>query len=107
MKTNKELVEHLNSLNILQKYSWSEDIPDEIWDEYFENNKAILESGLDIDKHRWYELSTEVISINGGFIGVRSVTHCFSEKSSIEDMNYHLKFFEMEEKIKTTYVKLK
>jgi hypothetical protein len=94
---NKELVEYLNSLEIIQKGSWDEDIPEEIWEKYFENKYETVDSELDIDKHRWYETSTEVIKINDGFIGIRSVTQCYSENSSIEDMYWSLMFFEMKE----------
>jgi len=105
MKTNKEIVEHLNSLNIAQTSNWSEDIPEEIWNEQFEDNHHVVATGLNVDKHRWYELSTEVISINGGLIGVRSVTDCFGEESSIEDMRHDLEFFEMKEVSSITYIK--
>jgi len=36
MRTNKEIVEHLNNLKIHQTSSWEENIPEEIWKEYFE-----------------------------------------------------------------------
>ena len=106
MKTNKELVEYLNNLKIAQTSSWDENIPEDVWNEYFKNKYESVEVGLDVDKHRWYELSTEVLSINDGFIGVHSVTDTFSEQSSIEDMYHHLEFFEMEE-IKVTSYKIK
>ena len=106
MKTNKELVEYLNSLKILQKSIWDEDIPEKIWEEYFEDKYQTVASDLDIDKHRWYELSTEVIEINDSFIGIRSVTQCYSEQSSIEDMFHHLEFFEMMQVLKPSYEKL-
>ena len=102
--TNKELVEHLNSLNITQTSEWSEDIPEEIWNEQFKDNHHVIAKGLNVDKHRWYELSTEVIKRNNGFMGVRSVTDCFSESSSIEDMCHDLEFFEMEEVSSVTYI---
>lgn len=103
--TNKELVEKLNNLKILQTSSWDECIPEDIWNEYFENGKSIT-SGLDVDKHRWYETSTEVMKINDGFIGINSVTDCFSEQSSISDMFHTLNFFEMIEISIPSYVKL-
>jgi len=101
MKTNKELVEYLNSLKILQKSSHDEDIPEDIWNEYFDGNGVT--GGLNINKHRWYETSIDVYKINDGFIGVNSVTDCFSEQSSIEDMFWTLDFFEMQEIMKPTY----
>lgn len=106
MKTNKELVEYLNSLKIIQKSSWDEDIPEDIYTEYFEGSQTV-ESELDVDKHRWYETSTEVLKMNGGFIGVNSVTDTFSEQSEIGDMFHTIEFFEMEEIPSVTYKKLK
>jgi len=106
MKSNKELVEYLNGLKILQTSSWDECIPEVVWNEYFECKYKTVDSGLDVDKHRWYELTTEVIEINGGFIGVRSVTDCFSEQSSIGDMGCRLLFFEMKEVQITSYEKI-
>jgi len=106
MTTNKELVEHLNGLKIIQNSSWDECIPEEIWKEYFEGKHKTVDSGLDVDKHRWYETSIEVIEINGGFIGIHSVTDCFSEQSSIEDMFWTLSFFEMKEVKVTSYEKI-
>ena len=97
MKTNKELINHLNNLKILQTSSWDENIPEEIWHEYFECTYNEVAAGLNIDEHRWYELSTTVIRINSGFMGIRSVTKCFSEQSSIDDMCHKLEFYEMEE----------
>jgi len=105
MKTNKELVEHLNSLQILQTHSWNKCIPKEIWNDYFEDKCEEIELGLDVDKHRWYELTTTVLQINNGFISVRSITDMFSEQSSFEDMYHHLEFFEMEEILIKSYKK--
>lgn len=103
--TNKELVDYLNSLQILQTSSWDECISEDIWDTYFDNKIETVETDLNIDRHRWYELSTEVISIRDGYIGIRSVTNCYSESSSVGDMYHLLEFFEMEPEITTTYVK--
>ena len=101
---NKELVELLNSLKILQTSDWEESIPEKIWDEYFVDSKTVV-SGLDVDKYRWHELSTEVLRINDGFIGVRSITTMYSEQSSYGDIFHHLEFFEMEEIPSFTYKK--
>lgn len=100
---NKELVEYLNNLKILQISCWEECIPEDIWNKYFKDKHTIKEESLNIDKHRWYELSTEVIKINNGFIGVRYISNLYSEQSSYEDMYHTLKFFEMEEVPSVTY----
>lgn len=104
MKTNKEIVEYLNSLKILQISDWSESLPDNIYEEIFEGRYEIMDSNLFVNKHRWYETSIEVIKNNNGFIGIQSVTDCFSEQSSISDMFFTLKFYEMEEILQPTYI---
>lgn len=101
---NKELVELLNSLKITQTSTWDENIPEELWEKYFTTYIPVAYE-LDIDRHRWYELSTEVININDGFIGVRSITNMYSEQSSFEDMYHTLEFFEMEKVPSFTYKK--
>lgn len=103
--SNKELVEHLNNLKIIQTDSWDENISEELWDKYFKDKYKTIDSGLFIDKHRWYETSIEVFKINEeGFIGVCSITDCFSEQMSIGDCSHRLKFYEMEEIMQPTYI---
>jgi len=102
--TNAELVDYLNNLQILQTSSWDECIPEDIWNIYFIDSDTVA-TDLNISRHRWYELSTKVISIRDGYIGILSVTKCYSESSSVRDMWHHLEFFEMEPEITTTYVK--
>lgn len=93
----KELVKKLNGLKIEQhSYEWEEDLPDDIYEEYFSNIDA-LDSELDVDKHRWYETSVSVYKIGDEFLGVRSVTDVFSEQMGYRDCGHTLDFFEMEE----------
>ena len=99
---NKELVELLNGLKITQISHWVDCIPTEIYKEYFVGTE-VVGVNLDIDKHRWYELSTDVVKLNAGFIGIRSITNMYSEQSSYDDMSYTLEFFEMEEIPSFTY----
>lgn len=101
---NQELVKKLNDLKILQRSTeWEEDIPSDIYSENFQNTIQ-LATELDVDKHRWYELSTEVIKFKNEFImGIRSVTNLYSEQSCVTDMFHTLKFFEMEEVQSITY----
>jgi len=102
----KELIEKLNNLKITQKsIDWLEDIPEDIYEEYFENND-IVEYDLDIDKHRWYELSTDVYEINGKYLGIRHIAQLYSEMSSCEDIFHTLEFFEMKQIITVTYEKI-
>ena len=80
-----------------------------LWDvdEYFEYNLKLtrLASGLNIDKHRWYEVTTSVYEVEGRFLGVRGLSQCFSEGSDAEDCCCESEAFEMEVKQTITYVK--
>lgn len=101
-----ELLSKLNEAKILQYSSWDECIPEEIWSKHFQLSKwKIVDSELDIDKHRWYELSTQVVEIYGRYLGVRAITQMYSESSSISDIYHHLQFFEMKPVQTITYVK--
>ena len=104
MEKFDELLQKLNELKIIQKsMTWEEDIPEDIWKEYFMSNIKVLTCNLNPDTHRWYELSTSVISIYDRFLGVESITNLFSESSSPEDCYVTLKFFEMKEIQITSY----
>lgn len=99
-----ELIEKLNALKIIQKsMDWSENIPSEIWDEYFSKNHADVKYGLDVDTHRWYETSITVISIYGKLLGIRHISNLFSESSMCEDCFVTIHFFEMKEVQVTSY----
>lgn len=108
MKTPiKELIKKLNDLSIYQNsYDFLEDIPEEIYKEYFEQIDTV-ESELSVSKHRWYETSITVFEYEGGFFGVESVTDLFSESMDYSDCSHILKFFEMEAIEITSYKRKK
>ena len=95
----KDLVQKLNSLKITQtKGEWEENIPEDIWYEYFEGkNRTVVEEGLDVDTHRWYETSITVIEFGGAFLGIEYITNMFSESQDYEDCYHTIQFYEMEE----------
>ena len=96
MKNIKEIIEELNSLKIIQKsMDFTEDLDQDILDEYFTNN-CVAEL-LDVDKHRWYETSTQVYELPDGYLGVQCITDVVVESNSVEDMFWELIFFEMEQ----------
>jgi hypothetical protein len=100
----EELVRKLNNLNISQtSCDWEENIPNGIYNEYFDNKGKEVGEALDIEKHRWYETSTVVVEINGEFMGINLVTDIFSENMDISDCGEVITFFEMEEYITTSY----
>ena len=63
-----------------------------------------VDSGLDVDKHRWYEITTTVYAARDWYLGIREVTGLFSESMGISDCEINSEFFEMEAKQTTTYV---
>lgn len=92
------MIEKLNNLQILQtKSDWAECIPDEIWNASFKGKFNLTDSNIDVDTHRWYETSIEVLKFKEGLLGVRCITNMFSESQDYEDCYHHLQFFEMEE----------
>lgn len=105
MNTLKELVDHLNELNLTQTSgTWEEDIPPEIWENYIKYTIThAMADGLDVDTHRWYETSISVYKVLDGFLGVRYLTNLFSESMDWEDCYHTLQFFEMEEIQITSY----
>ncbi len=102
----QELVTKLNESKISQNSGeWTEDLPEELWEELKALGYKMLKSGLDVDQRRWYETSVEVFSVNGGLIGCRSITNLYSEQSAYSDICYTLKFYEMEEIQSVDYIK--
>jgi len=96
MKELKALVKKLNDLKIDQTCCWEEDIPNDLWEAHFNVNFKTVAKGLNIDKHRWYEVSTDVIEMMGGFLGIRHISKMYNENSDIEDFCHTLKFYVME-----------
>ncbi len=87
--------------------NWEENIPESVWEGHFRENYKILETNLDIDRHRWYERSTTVINIDGRFLGMNLVTNIFSESMGVEDIVSEVLFFEMEEVQTVSYREIK
>lgn len=90
----QELIEKLNNQKILQTDFYEDQ---EELQEFFENWIKI-ESGLDIETHRWYELSTTVFKhkSSDSYIGMEHITNIFSEQMGLIDCYIHYEFFEME-----------
>lgn len=108
MNNIKELIEELNSRNIKQTSEWTDSMPDDLWDKHFEKNNVwsfkTVAKNLDVNKHRWYELSTTVIELDGNYIGILLVSNVYSEVDSISDMEHILKFREMKQVQTITYI---
>ncbi len=94
----KELLTKLQENAGKQNNCWEESIPEEIWDNYFMKfDYKILKSDIDRDEHRWYVISTIVVEILDGLLGIRAVTDLLSETMDYESCYHTLEFFEMKE----------
>lgn len=67
-----EVIEKVNSTKYWSLFDFEEDF-----------NLEIVASGLYIDKHRWYEISTTVYKCDG-FVGVSGVSQLYSESMDYE-----------------------
>jgi hypothetical protein len=88
-----EVIEKVNNTKYWSLYSFEEDF-----------NLEVVASGLYVDKHRWYEISTSVYKCEDGFVGVSGVSQLYSESSDYEDCYYECIAEEFEPKQITTYV---
>lgn len=105
MEKFNELLTKLKELKIIQTQGdWAENLPEEIWEQYFKGNFKEVKHNLDVDTHRWYETSISVIEIYGGLLGVRHITNMFSESQGFEDCYETIKFKEMKEVQTVSYV---
>ena len=73
---------------------------DELFNDY---QMPMVASELNVDKHRHYELSTDVYHIDADvYLGVRYVSQMYSEMSDHYSIGINAKFFEMKrEEVKT------
>lgn len=55
----------------------------------FEDNFGLncIASDINVDRHRWYELSTNIYCCDDGYVGVSGIAQCFNECSSPVDMD--------------------
>jgi len=60
------------------------------WSLYdFESNFNLrcVATDLTVDRHRWYELSTNVYNCDDGYVGVTGIAQCYDECTSPVDMD--------------------
>ena len=95
-----EMLEVLNKKSITQETYLEDfqcDLHQEIVDAYFTEEYDTVAKDIDIDRHRWYELSTTVFKFGDRFLGVRGVSNVFSENMGWGDCDISYDFFEMKE----------
>lgn len=88
-------------------YSWEDDIPEKLYDKYFGKETELVAEALDVEKHRWYEVATDVYRFDDRYLGIREVADVFSEMMEVRDCFYDTEFFEMEAIESITYKPLK
>ena len=88
----QELINYVNERNLYSLWDFEESMTDEKFDKL----KKVAE-GLEIYKHRWYEVSTTVYKVEDGYVGVRGITHLYSEGMTYSDYNYLCEASEYEE----------
>lgn len=100
----KEFLQKLQSLQLEQTTSeYEEQLPDDIYEIWESFDPQVVESDLDIDKHRWYEISTIAYQFGDNYLGVRGATQMYSEQSSWSDLCVDWEVFEMKTIQITTY----
>ena len=99
----QELLGKLRNLELEQTGYWVDDIPDSIYEEYFADSFAVVANGINPDRHSWYEISTTVVRVQGGLLGIRELSWV-SEDMLFSDVDLRYEFFEMREQVTTTFV---
>ena len=75
----KELIDYVNSNGFYSLWNLEnslKDLPQRVAD------------NLEIDNHRWYEISTSVYKLEDGFVGIRGVSTIYSEYMDAEDCGF-------------------
>ena len=104
MEKFNELLKKLQVLNITQtKGDWAENLPEDIWEDYFKASFKEVKSGLNVNTERWYETSTSVIEVCGGLLGITFITNMFSESQDYEDCFVTIEFNQMKEEKTISY----
>ena len=88
----QELIDYVNSNEFHSVYEFE----DSLTKEQFKELKIVSES-IDVDRHRWYEVSTTIYKVEDGYVGVRGVTHLYGEDMTYSDCGYLYKASEYEE----------
>ena len=79
----KELIDYVNYNEFYSLWDME--------DSLFNNDKDLpqrVADNLEIDNHRWYEISTSVYKLEDGFVGLRGVSDIYSEYMDAEDCGF-------------------
>ena len=87
----QELIDYVNSNVFYSLYEFEDSLVDR------QLELKIVSESIDVDRHRWYEVSTTICKVEDGYVGVRGVTHLYSEGMTYSDCDYLCEASEYEE----------
>ena len=90
MKVQK-LIDYVNSNGFYSMYDFEDSLTDR------ESELEIVSEDIDVDRHRWYEISTTVYKVEDGYVGIRGISQIYSEYMSDKDCDYLCEASEYEE----------
>ena len=95
----QELIDYVNSNGFYSLYEFENSLTDKQFKELKIVPKSIniVPKSINIDKYRWYEVSTTIYKVEDGYVGVRGVTHLYSEGMTYSDCDYLCEASEYEE----------
>ena len=80
----KELIDNVNSNEFYILWDMENSL-------CYNNSKDLpqrVAENLEMDNHRWYEISTSVYKLEDGFVGIRGVSTIYSEYMDAEDCGF-------------------
>ena len=87
----QELIDYVNSKGFYSIYEFEDSLTDR------QLELKTVSEDIDVDRHRWYEISTTVYKVEDGYVGIRGISQIYSEYMSNKDCNYLCKASEYEE----------
>ena len=87
----QELIDYVNSNGFHSIYEFEDSLVDR------QLELKIVSEDIKADRYRWYEVSTTIYKVEDGYVGVRGVTHLYSEGMTYSDCDYLCEASEYEE----------
>lgn len=72
-------------------------------EDLIDDNATKVDSGIDLDEHRWFSIAADVYKCDDGYVGVYGVFQNFSEMQTYEDIDILCEAEEFEEITKVSY----
>ena len=87
----QELIDYVNSKGFYSIYEFQDSLTDR------QLELKTVSEDIEVDRHRWYEVSTTIFKVEDGYVGVRGVTHLYSEGMAYSDCDCLCEASEYEE----------